>query len=125
MLLVQGIASSAPAATAPPAFVVIDVAVRDAGTMARYAQGHTAGLRAAGGSFLAAGGHMQVIEGEWGQQASRRIVLQRWPSVAAFRAWYDSPDYRPWRELRWGAAQADMAVLEGLSEAQKSERHIP
>lgn len=122
MVLVQGIAGSAPAATQPPAFVVIDVEVRDAAAFSRYAPGHLPGLRAAGGTFLVTGGHFQVIEGIW---APRRIVIQRWPSVAAFRGWYDSAAYRPWRDLRWGAAQADMAVLEGLSEAQKSERRMP
>ncbi|MBL8344431.1 MAG: DUF1330 domain-containing protein [Rubrivivax sp.] len=122
MVLVQGIASSAPAATQRPALVVIDVAVRDSAPMARYAPGHMPGLRAAGGEFLVAGGHFQVIEGQW---EPRRLLLQRWPSAAAFRAWYDSAAYRPWRELRWSASQADMALLEGLSEAQKSERRMP
>lgn len=125
MLLVQGIASSAQAATQPPAFVISDVAVRDGAAFARYVQGHLPGLRAAGGDLLAAGGRFQVIEGEWGQRESRRIGLQRWPSMAAFRSWYDSAAYRPWRDLRWSAAQADIALLEGLSEAQKSERSMP
>ncbi len=125
MVLVQGIAPSAPAATQPPAFVVSDVAVRDGATFARYAQGHTRSLRAAGGELLAAGGRFQVIEGEWDQREPRRIELHRWPSMAAFRGWYDSAEYRPWRSLRWSASQADVALLEGLSEAQKSERRMP
>ena len=122
IVLVQGIVSSAPAATQAPAFAVIDVAVRDGAALARYAPGHMPGLRAAGGEFLVAGGHFQVIEGAW---EPRRIVLQRWPSTAAFRGWYNSADYRPWRELRWSASQTNMALLEGLSEAQKGERRMP
>ncbi|MCW5632904.1 MAG: DUF1330 domain-containing protein [Rubrivivax sp.] len=122
MVLVQGIAASAPAATQPPGFVVADVAVRDAATFARYAEGHVPGLRAAGGAILAADGHFEVIEGPW---EPRRVVLQRWPSTAAFRTWYDSAAHRPWREMRWNAAQADIALIEGLSEAQKSERGMP
>ncbi|MBI5716866.1 MAG: DUF1330 domain-containing protein [Burkholderiales bacterium] len=123
MVLVQGIASSAPAATVPPALVILDVAVRDDAAFARQVQGHLPGLRAAGGEVLAAGGHFQVIEGQ--QWQPRRIELQRWPSATAFRGWYDSLAYRPWRDLRWSASQADMALLEGLSEAQKSERRMP
>jgi uncharacterized protein (DUF1330 family) len=122
MVLLQGIAPSAPAATQAPAFMVGDVAVQDGAKFGRYVQGHMPGLRAAGGQFLAAGGHFQVIEGQW---EPRSLVLHRWPSVAAFRAWYESAEYRPWRELRWSAAQADMGLLEGLSEAQKSERRMP
>ncbi|MCC6246315.1 MAG: DUF1330 domain-containing protein [Rubrivivax sp.] len=122
MVLVQGIAPSAPAATQPPAFVLVDMAVRDTATFARYAPGRSAGLRAAGGTLLAAGGHFEVIEGGW---EPRRIELQRWPSTAAFRNWYEAPAYRPWRDLRWAAATANIALLEGLSEAQKSERRMP
>ncbi|MBL8324998.1 MAG: DUF1330 domain-containing protein [Rubrivivax sp.] len=123
VVLVQGIAAAAPAATQPPALALIDLRdLRDRELFGRYAQGHQAGLRAAGGEFLAAGGRFQVLEGTW---APGRVVLQRWPSLAAFRAWYDSAPYRPWREMRWAASQADFAVFEGLSEAQKRDRGMP
>ncbi len=125
MVLVQGIASSAMSATQPPAFAVIDVEVSDGGAFARYVPGHMPSLRAAGGELLVAGGHYQVIEGEWGRREPRRIALQRWPSTAAFRGWYDSAEYRPWRSLRWGASQTDMALLEGLSEAEKNRHRMP
>lgn len=121
-VLLQGVASSAPAATQPPAFLVADVTVRDPAAMSRYAQGHAAALRAAGGEFLASGGHFEVIEGGW---EPRRLVLQRWPSVSAYRDWYESAAYRPWRDLRWSASSTDMALVEGLSEAQKSARSMP
>lgn len=122
LVLLQGLGGSAPAATAPPAFVLVDLALQDNPTMGRYAPGAAATLRVAGGTVLADGGHFEVIEGTW---EPRRLQLQRWPSTTAFRAWYDSPAYRPWRELRWSASQADMALLEGLSEAQKAERAMP
>jgi uncharacterized protein (DUF1330 family) len=122
MVLVQGMAPSAPSPSQPPAFSIGDIAVRDGATFARYAQGRMPGLRTAGGEVLVSGGHLEVIEGVW---EPRSIELQRWPSMAAFRAWYDSAEYRPWRDLRWSASQADIALLEGLSEAQKSERRMP
>jgi len=121
-VLAQGIAPSAPSARQPPAFVVADVDVRDTTTMSRYARDQLPLLRAAGGELLVSGGQLEVIEGTW---EPRQLELQRWPSTAAFRAWYDSPGYRPWRDLRWSASQSDMALLEGLSEAQKSERSMP
>jgi len=122
MVLVQGIAPSAPAPAQPPAFVVTDLAVRDPAAWARYAQGRAPGLRAAGGEMLVADGHFQLIEGAW---EPRRLSIQRWPSMAAFRHWYESAGYRPWRDLRWSVATGDIALIEGLSEAQKAERRIP
>lgn len=123
VVLVQGSAASVPAATQPPAFALIDLGdVRDRDALARYAQGHLVGMRAAGGEVLAAGGRFEALEGTW---APRRVELQRWPSLAAFRAWYGSAEYRPWRDLRWSASQSDYAVFEGLSEAQKRERGMP
>ncbi|MBL8286925.1 MAG: DUF1330 domain-containing protein [Rubrivivax sp.] len=134
MVLLQGVAPagpssassalphSGPAATQRPAFAIADVAVHDDAAFARYAQGQAAPLRAAGGVLLAASGHFEVIEGTW---QPRRLLLQRWPSLAAYRTWYDSPAYRPWRDLRWKAAQADIALFEGLSEAEKGERSMP
>jgi uncharacterized protein (DUF1330 family) len=122
VVLVQGVASSAPSEAAAPAFAVVDAAVQDGSSFGRYEQGHVSGLRAAGGEYLVAGGRFQIVEGMW---FPRRVELQRWPSMAAFRAWYESAEYRPWRDLRWAAAQADVALLEGLSEAQKRERGMP
>lgn len=129
MVLLQGVATATAAAgaggtaaTQRPAFVIADVAVHDDAAFARYAQGQASPLRAAGGAQLAASGHFEVIEGTW---QPRRLLLQRWPSTAAFRTWYDSPAYRPWRDMRWKAAQADIALFEGLSAAEKGERSMP
>lgn len=122
MVLVQGVGTAAPAPTQPPAFAVFDFAVRNPVAFARADQGQGPARQAAGGEVLANGGTTQVIEGTW---EPRQLVLQRWPSMAAFRAWYDSAEYRPWRESRWSAAQADAALLEGLSDAQKTKLGIP
>jgi uncharacterized protein (DUF1330 family) len=122
VVLVQGVAGSAPSAEVAPAFVVIDVEVRDGPAFGRYVQGHMPGLIAAGGEFLVAGGRFEVIEGEW---KPRRLVMHRWPSAAAFRGWYGSAEYWPWREQRFAAASTDVALVMGLSEKTKIERRMP
>jgi uncharacterized protein (DUF1330 family) len=122
VLLAQGVAGSEPAAEVGPAFVVIDVDVRDGPAFGRYVQGHLPGLQAAGGIFVVAGGRVQSVEGAW---SPKRLVVHRWPSAEAFRRWYDSAEYRPWRDLRWGAARAQVALVEGLSEKTKRERRLP
>lgn len=122
VVLVQGVAPTPRSPDQAPAFVVIDVGVRDGAAFGRYVQGHMPGLRAAGGQFVVAGGRFEVIEGGW---TPRRLVVHHWPSAAAFRGWYESAEYRPWRDVRWSAASADVALVEGLSEKVRAERKLP
>jgi|JI10StandDraft_1071094.scaffolds.fasta_scaffold17962_4 uncharacterized protein (DUF1330 family) len=122
VILAQGLIESAPSSNAPPGFSVVDIDVRDAEPFSRYVQGHMPSLAAAGGQFLAAGGRIEVIEGQW---RPRRVILHRWPSTQAFRDWYASEAYRPWKELRHSASSANVALVAGLSEAQKASRKLP
>lgn len=122
VILVQGLIESAPSPTVSPGFTVVDIDVRDGQTFGRYVQGHVPSLTAAGGQFLAAGGRIEVIEGQW---RPRRVILHRWPSPQAFRDWYASEAYRPWKELRHSVSSANVALVAGLSDAQKAERRMP
>jgi uncharacterized protein (DUF1330 family) len=42
------------------------------------------------------------------------MVVHRWPSASAFRAFMDSAQYRPWLQLRRASATSVHVVLEGL-----------
>jgi uncharacterized protein (DUF1330 family) len=42
------------------------------------------------------------------------MVVHRWPSGVAFRAFMDSPEHRPWLQLRRASATSLHLVLEGL-----------
>ena len=42
------------------------------------------------------------------------MVVHRWPSGAAFRAFTGSARYRPWLQLRRAGASSLHVVLEGL-----------
>jgi uncharacterized protein (DUF1330 family) len=64
-----------------------------------------------GGEYLARGGELEVLEGDW---RPPRIVIIRYPSMAQARAFYDSPVYREARKAREGAAVMSMVVVEGL-----------
>jgi uncharacterized protein (DUF1330 family) len=52
----------------------------------------------------------EVIEGEVGP----RTVLIEFPDKAAFRAWYDSPEYQAIVHLRLDSVPGHMVVAEGL-----------
>jgi len=64
-----------------------------------------------GGEYLVRGGAIEVIEGSW--QLDRLVVL-RFPTREAFRAFYDDPDYAPLLAMRQRASTTDMIVADGV-----------
>jgi uncharacterized protein (DUF1330 family) len=105
---------AAPAAAAPPAYAIIDVDVHDTAGFEEYVAGHAATVAQYGGTLLVAGGRREIIEGEW---VPRRLVVHRWPSAEAFKRWYASEDYRPWKMLRQRVASASVVLVEGDADA--------
>lgn len=96
----------------PAAYVIVDVEVTDPAKYEGYKALTPAAVAAAGGVFVARGGLTEALEGDWHPQ---RLVVLRFPDVAAARAFYDSPGYREARAARAGAtAHFDMVVVEGL-----------
>jgi uncharacterized protein (DUF1330 family) len=64
-----------------------------------------------GGEVLAVDDHADVLEGEW---PYTRIVIVRFESKDAFRAWYDSPDYQGLAEHRLAASEGSIVLIDGL-----------
>ena len=63
-----------------------------------------------GGEVIAQGG------GPVGDEpAFAPLVIQRWPSAAAFHAWLDSDDYRPLNEIRAASATIRAAVVPAVT----------
>jgi uncharacterized protein (DUF1330 family) len=51
------------------------------------------------------------LEGDW---TPERLVILKFPTFDAARAFYDTPEYLTAREARAGAAIMRMIVVEGL-----------
>lgn len=66
-----------------------------------------------GGRYLARGGAMEVLEGDW---RPTRMVIIEFPNMADLKAFYESAEYAPWRAIRRGLTESKMVALEGLSE---------
>ena len=94
------------------AYVVVDVESTDETKAARYRELSGPSVERHGGRFLARGGALGVLEGDW---APARLVLIEFPSVTVAREWYGSDDYREAREARDGAGRWRMVVVEGVS----------
>ena len=94
-----------------PAYVIADIEVRDAAAYEEYRRQVPATIAAHGGRYLARGGTTEVLEGRW---TPRRCVILEFPSLEHFRAWWNSPEYRPLRALRERCADSNLVVTEGL-----------
>lgn len=93
------------------AYVVANVEVRDPERYADYRKGVLATIERYGGRFLARGGATEVLEGAFRPE---RFVIIEFPSAQVARTWWDSPEYRPLRELRQRASDGDLFVVEGV-----------
>jgi uncharacterized protein (DUF1330 family) len=87
--------------------VVVEILeIRDAAAFDEYQQGARAQFGGFGGSVLARGGAMHE-----GSDAFGPLLIQRWPSEAAFRAWQESEAYQPLLEKRRQAADMRMSII--------------
>jgi len=93
------------------AYVVVQVNVKDSGRYADYKKMVPPSIEKFGGRFLVRGGKTHTMEGDW---APPRFVLVEFPSVEQAKAWWDSPEYRAARDLRWATADSQLIIAEGV-----------
>jgi uncharacterized protein (DUF1330 family) len=94
-----------------PAYVIIETDIHDPDQYEQYKAASPAAVASGGGRFVARGGELAVLEGDW--QPSRLVILE-FPDLEAAKHWYDSPEYVEARKLREGAANLRMVAVEGV-----------
>ena len=94
-----------------PAYVIADVNVTDPKLFEDYKKLVPPSLVNFGGKFLVRGGKVHPLEGGW---EPKRFVICEFPSVEQARAWWESPEYREARDLRWATAESQMIIAEGV-----------
>ena len=91
-------------------FVIVEVQeVFDQQELTAYQAAARQQLLELGGVPIARGD--AVFEGE---PPARSLLIQKWPSEAAFRAWQESAAYRPLLERRKRAAKLRIAILPAI-----------
>ena len=94
-----------------PAYLVVDVArIHDEQAYGRYRKQVSPNLLSAGGQYLARGGAIDVLEGDW---RPSRIVLVQFESAASARAWWESDEYAALKRLRQESTRTNMILVEG------------
>ncbi|MBD3175109.1 MAG: DUF1330 domain-containing protein [Armatimonadia bacterium] len=92
------------------AYVVARVRVTDPHQYSQYTQVTPETIAKYGGRFIARSPHVETLEGE---TEMGRVVILEFPSVERAKEWYHSPEYTEARDLRTGASEGTLILVEG------------
>lgn len=88
--------------------------VSDLDAYRAYVAANASAFAKYGARFLVRGGDFETVEGE---SFDRNVVIE-FPSYQAARDCYHSPEYQAAKELRIGAANPDLIIIEGYDGPQ-------
>lgn len=99
-----------------PVYVIIDISVRAQAAKADYAE-YVKKVRPIvekyGGRYLARGGTITPVVGDWNPE---RIILIEFPSADQVKQWWNSPEYKAIMSLRENSTTARAIIVEGCNE---------
>lgn len=93
-----------------PAYIIVDAEVTDPTRYEGYKRLTPAAIAKHGGRFLVRGGAHETLEGTW---RPNRVVVLEFPSIAAARTFWESPEYAEARAARAGAATFQAVLVDG------------
>jgi uncharacterized protein (DUF1330 family) len=94
-----------------PAYVIANIDVKDSVRYADYRRLVPPSIEKYGGRFIARGGSIDVLEGDW---HPTRLVIVEFPSAERAREWWESPEYAEAKALRQATSTGTLLILEGV-----------
>ena len=91
------------------AFMIIQAKITDPEQFMEYAKRAPELIARFGGRYRVMRGQAVQLEGA---EDTRKIVVSEWPSMEAAREFWNSPDYQALKEMREGAAEIDVHLVE-------------
>jgi uncharacterized protein (DUF1330 family) len=92
------------------AYVIAAETVNDQAMFDLYRKEVPGTLVPFGGNFIARGGRLTALEGEW---LHPRLVIIEFPSRAAAEAWYRSDAYKKIVSLRHKSSVGNLIIVDG------------
>jgi uncharacterized protein (DUF1330 family) len=93
-----------------PAYIAVDITIDDPQTYERYKLLAPPSIAKYGGKYLARGGTITTLEGEW---SPKRLVILEFRDAETARQWWSSPEYADAKALRQSCARTQMVLLDG------------
>jgi uncharacterized protein (DUF1330 family) len=94
------------------AYIISDVSIREEEAMQIYRTRAAASIAQYGGRYLARGGAISPLEGDW---TPRTIIIVEFPSAEQAQTWYRSPEYASALEVRDEALSRNLILVEGVA----------
>ena len=91
------------------AFMIIQAEITDPEQFMEYAKRAPALIEKFGGRYRCMRGRVEHLEGS---PDNRKIVVSEWPSMEAAQSFWDSDEYAELKQLREGAADIDVRLVE-------------
>ena len=93
------------------AYLIVDTRITNPAVYEEYKKMAKPMAEKYGGTYLARGGEMDVLENDlW---TPVRIVIIEFPSMKKAQAFVDSDEYAPIKLMRWNNAQCTLVLVEG------------
>jgi uncharacterized protein (DUF1330 family) len=94
-----------------PAYLIANIEVTNPEGYRGYTEHVGATIAAHCGRFLARGGSVEVLEGDWEPQ---RLVILEFPTLEAAHAWYQSAEYQALKAVRMEHSHGQIVLTLGL-----------
>jgi len=97
-------------------YSVAELEITDQGWVSEYIKNVTAMVERAGGRYLARTSKVEKIEGD--RKIPQIFLIIEWPSKDAAETFYESAEYRPYRESRIKGARNEFMLVAGEDTAK-------
>jgi uncharacterized protein (DUF1330 family) len=93
------------------AYVIADIRIRNESLLQEYGQFSESSIAKYGGRFIARGGTVETMEGDWSPNI---VVIVEFPTIERAREWYASPEYAEALKIREEAMERQLIFIEGV-----------
>ena len=92
------------------AYLIADIDVREPERYKAYVESVPVLIAKHGGTYRVRGGEATTLEGEW---SPARLIVLEFPDRAAALAFYNDPEYAPFKTLRQSVTDTQLVLAEG------------
>ena len=93
------------------AYVITDVEITDESLYGEFRERVTRTVEAHGGKFVARGGELEVILGDW---TPKRLAILEFENIQQIHDWLNSAEYIALDDIRSSSSNINMVVVDGL-----------